>query len=122
MMADIFQQLLGPRPSLTIDIEQGFVTGLWVAGRRPDMIIQDFDLGASAPDASLDAFGAPFVSVNWHLPPTRPGRITEAGGVLDDQESLRRLAGKLLARIDALAVSGLVLTDDDLNGPDGLPR
>ena len=52
MMADIFQQLLGPRPSLTIDIEQGFVTGLWVAGRRPDLIIRDFDLGASTPDAA----------------------------------------------------------------------
>ena len=72
-MADIFQQLLGPRPSLTIDIEQGFVTGLWVAGRRPDLIIRDFDLGASAPDASLDVFGAPFVSINWHLPPWRLG-------------------------------------------------
>jgi ParB family chromosome partitioning protein len=73
MMADIFQQLLGPRPSLTIDIEQGFVTGLWVAGGRPDLIIRDFDLGASAPDASLDVFGAPFVSINWHLPPWRLG-------------------------------------------------
>ena len=73
MMAYIFQQLLGPRPSLTLDIEQGFVTGLWVAGRRPDLIIRDFDLGASAPDASLDVFGAPFVSINWHLPPWRLG-------------------------------------------------
>jgi len=73
MMADIFQQLLGPRPSLTLDIEQGFVTGLWVAGRRPDLIIRDFDLGASAPDASLDVFGAPFVSINWYLPPWRLG-------------------------------------------------
>ena len=73
MMADIFQQLLGPRPSLTLDIEQGFVTGLWVAGRRPDLIIRDFDLGASAPDASLDVFGAPFVAINWHLPPWRLG-------------------------------------------------
>ena len=72
-MADIFQQLLGPRPSLTLDIEQGFVTGIWVAGRRPDLIIRDFDLGASAPDASLDVFGAPFVSVGWHLPPWRLG-------------------------------------------------
>jgi ParB family chromosome partitioning protein len=73
MMADIFQQLLGPRPSLTIDIEQGFVTGLWVAGRRPDLIIRDFDLGASAPDASLDVFGAPYVAINWYLPPWRLG-------------------------------------------------
>jgi ParB family transcriptional regulator, chromosome partitioning protein len=72
-MADIFEQLLGPRPSLTLDIEQGFVTGLWVAGRRPDLIIRDFDLGASAPDASLDYFGAPFVPVNWYLPPWRLG-------------------------------------------------
>ena len=63
----------GPHPSLTLDIEQGFVTGLWVAGRRPDLIIRDFDLGASAPDASLDVFGAPFVSINWHLPPWRLG-------------------------------------------------
>jgi ParB family transcriptional regulator, chromosome partitioning protein len=72
-MLDIFEQILGPRPSLTLDIEQGFVTGLWVAGRRPDLIIRDFDLGASAPDASLDYFGAPFVPINWHLPPWRLG-------------------------------------------------
>ncbi len=73
MMPDIFQQLLGPRPSLTLDIEQGFVTGLWVAGRRPDLIIRDFDLGASAADASHDYFGTPFVAINWHLPPWRLG-------------------------------------------------
>ena len=72
-MPDIFEQLLGPRPALTLDIEQGFVTGLWVAGRRPDLIIRDFDLGASAPDASLDIFGAPYVPINWYLPPWRLG-------------------------------------------------
>lgn len=72
-MPDIFEQLLGPRPSLTLDIEQGFVTGLWVTGRRPDLIIRDFDLGASAADASLDTFGAPYVQINWHLPPWRLG-------------------------------------------------
>jgi len=73
MMADIFEQLLGPRPSLTLDIEQGFVTGIWVAGRRPDIVIRDFDLGASDPDAPRDTFGAPFVPINWHLPPWRLG-------------------------------------------------
>lgn len=72
-MPDVLEQLLGPRPSLMLDIEQGFVTGLWVAGRRPDLIIRDFDLGASAPDASLDYFGAPFVPVHWTLPPWRLG-------------------------------------------------
>ena len=72
-MPDIFERLLGPRPSLTLDIEEGFVTGLWVAGRRPDLIIRDFDLGATASDASLDFFGAPYVPINWHLPPWRLG-------------------------------------------------
>jgi len=72
-MPDIFEQLLGQRPSLTLDIEQGFVTGLWIAGRRPDLIIRDFDLGASAPDASLVYFGAPFVPIKWYLPPWRLG-------------------------------------------------
>jgi ParB family chromosome partitioning protein len=72
-MPDIFEQLLGPRPSLTIDIEQGFVTAIWVEGRCPNVTIRDFDLGASAADASLDTFGAPFVPINWHLPPWRLG-------------------------------------------------
>jgi hypothetical protein len=35
--------------------------------------IRDFDLGASAADASLDYFGAPYVPINWHLPPWRLG-------------------------------------------------
>jgi ParB family chromosome partitioning protein len=72
-MPDIFEQLLGPRPSLTLDIEQGFVTAIWVEGRCPNVTIRDFDLGASVPDASRDFFGAPFVPINWHLPPWRLG-------------------------------------------------
>ena len=72
-MADIFERLLGPRPSLTLDIEQGFVTAIWVDGRCPNVTIRDFDLGASAADASLDHFRAPFVPINWHLPPWRLG-------------------------------------------------
>ena len=72
-MQDIFEQLLGPRPSLTLDIEQGFVTAIWVEGRCPNVTIRDFDLGARAADASLDYFGAPFVPIKWHLPPWRLG-------------------------------------------------
>ena len=70
---DAFERVLGPRPRLTLDIELGFVTAIWVAGRRPDVTIRDFDLGASAPDASLDYFGAPFVPISWSLPPWRLG-------------------------------------------------
>ena len=72
-MPDIFEQLLGPRPSLTLDIEHGFVTGIWVEGRCPNVMIRDFDLGAAVPDASLDVFGEPYVPINWHLPPWRLG-------------------------------------------------
>ena len=70
---DAFEHVLGPRPQLTLDIERGFVIAIWVAGRSPDVTIRDFDLGASASDASLDAFGAPFVPIHWTLPPWRLG-------------------------------------------------
>lgn len=70
---DPFERLLGPRPALTLDIERGFVIALWIGGRRPDLIIRDFDLGAAAPDAARDAFGAPYVPIHWHQPPWRLG-------------------------------------------------
>jgi len=73
MRPDIFEQLLGPRPSLTLDVAQGFVTGIWVAGRRPDIILHDYDWGETAPDAQFDFSGAPFVPVRWDLPPWRLG-------------------------------------------------
>jgi hypothetical protein len=72
-MTDPFARLPGPRPNLTLDIEQGFVTGIWVAGRRPDIVIRDFDFGASDPDAAQDSFGSPFVAINWTLPPWQLG-------------------------------------------------
>jgi len=70
---DPFERVLGPRPRLTLDIEQGFVTAIWVAGRRPDLLIRDFDLGASTADAAHDYFGAPFVPIRWTLPPWQIG-------------------------------------------------
>ena len=70
---DPFDRVLGPRPRLTLDIERGFVIAIWVAGRRPEVLIRDFDLGASAPDAACDFFGAPYVPVHWSLPPWRLG-------------------------------------------------
>jgi ParB family chromosome partitioning protein len=70
---DAFERVLGPRPQLTLDIERGFVIAIWVQGRCPDVTIRDFDLGASATDASLDTFGAPYVPINWSLPPWRLG-------------------------------------------------
>lgn len=73
MMPDMFEQLLGPRPSLTLDIERGLVTAIWVDGRCPNVTIRDFDLGAGHPGAPLDYFGAPFVRVRWPLPPWQLG-------------------------------------------------
>lgn len=69
----MFEQLLGPRPSLTLDIERGFVTAIWVAGRRPDVTLRDYDLGETEPDAVRDAYGALYVPINWYQPPWRLG-------------------------------------------------
>ena len=50
-------------------------------------------------------------------------RLAEAVGKASDaQAAARRRVVDVLARIDALAVTGPILTDDDLCGPDGLPR
>ena len=50
-------------------------------------------------------------------------RLAEAvGKEADAQAAARRRVVDVLARIDALAVTGPILTDDDLCGPDGLPR
>ena len=50
-------------------------------------------------------------------------RLAEAvGKAVDAQAAARRRVVDVLARIDALAVTGPILTDDDLCGPDGLPR
>ncbi|MFN7056459.1 hypothetical protein [Hyphomonas sp.] len=76
---DDFERLLGPRPQLTLDIEQGFLTAIWVAGRRPDIAIRDYDLGACDPDPALDAFGARYVPINWYLPPWRLGLALAPG-------------------------------------------
>lgn len=46
----------------------------------------------------------------------------EPGKVTDAQAAAQRRVADVLARIDALAVTGPILTDDDLYGPDGLPR
>lgn len=70
---DDFERLLGPRPALTLDIERGFVTRLWVAGRRPDILIRDYDLGVFEPDATFDPFGGRYVPINWVLPPWQLG-------------------------------------------------
>ncbi|MFN3313583.1 MAG: hypothetical protein ACK46Q_08960 [Hyphomonas sp.] len=72
-MTDVFERRLGPRPSLTLDIERGFVTAIWVEGRRPDVTLRDYDLGQSDPDAVRDPQGALYVPINWYRPPWRLG-------------------------------------------------
>ena len=50
-------------------------------------------------------------------------RLAEAvGNKADAQAAARRRVVGVLARIDALAVTGPMLKDDDVCGPDGLPR
>ena len=46
----------------------------------------------------------------------------EVGKASDVQAAAQRRVLDVLAQIDALGVTGPILTDDDLYGPDGLPR
>jgi len=50
-------------------------------------------------------------------------RLQEGSGKASDaQAAAQQRVLDVLARIDALAVTRSILTDDDLYGPDGLPR
>ena len=80
---DDFERLLGPRPQHTLDIERGFVTAIWIAGRRPGIAIRDYDLGACKPGAALDSFGARCAAINWYLPPWRLGLALAPGGLVE---------------------------------------
>ena len=62
---DIFTRLLGPRPSLTLVIEDQMVTEIWVQGRAPDISIRDYDWGQTDLHPKLDRDGYPFTPIKW---------------------------------------------------------
>ena len=88
------------------------MTGMPIQIRNPD-VVRDIRaladrLGLSMTEVVADA--------------VRRRLQEELGKASDAQAAAQRRVADVLARIDALAVTGPVLTDDDLYGPDGLPR
>ena len=63
--SDGFTRLLGPRPSLTLVIENQMVTEIWVSGRAPDISIRDYDWGETDTLPTLDRDGYPFTLIKW---------------------------------------------------------
>lgn len=62
------EHLIGPRPKLTLVIEDNFVAEIWVEGRAPIITIQDYDWGQTDPDPVIDAEGFAFSPINWRGP------------------------------------------------------
>jgi hypothetical protein len=88
------------------------MTGMPIQIRNPDVVR---DIRALA-----DRLGLPMTEVVADA--VRRRLQEELGKASDAQAAAQRRVADVLARIDALAVTGPVLTDDDLYGPDGLPR
>lgn len=62
------EQALGPRPILTLVIEDMFVREIWVGGRAPIIKIHDYDWGAHDPLAIIDREGFAYAPINWNGP------------------------------------------------------
>jgi hypothetical protein len=88
------------------------MTGVPIQIRNPDVVR---DIRALA-----DRLGLPMTEVVADA--VRRRLQEELGKASDAQAAAQRRVADVLARIDALAVTGPVLTDEDLYGPDGLPR
>ena len=59
------EKILGPRPGLTLVIENRQVAEIWVAGRCPHITIRDYDWGKTDSRPCLDRDGDPFTPITW---------------------------------------------------------
>ncbi|WP_341197228.1 ParB/RepB/Spo0J family partition protein [Hyphomonas chukchiensis] len=62
------EHILGPRPRLTLVVEESRVVEIWVDGRAPLIGLHDYDWAETDPDASRDEEGFPFIPINWKGP------------------------------------------------------
>lgn len=62
------EQMLGPRPRLTLVICDMAVREIWVEGRAPLITVHDYDWGETDPDPAFDEEGSAFSSINWRGP------------------------------------------------------
>jgi|19_taG_2_1085344.scaffolds.fasta_scaffold00008_180 ParB family chromosome partitioning protein len=62
------EHILGPRPRLTLVVEESRVVEIWVDGRAPLIALHDYDWGETDRRASRDAEGFPFTPIIWKGP------------------------------------------------------
>lgn len=59
---------LGPRPRLTLVIQDSKIVEIWVEGRAPIITVHDYDWGETDPDPTLDEEGYAFSPITWSRP------------------------------------------------------
>jgi ParB family transcriptional regulator, chromosome partitioning protein len=60
--------ILGPRPRMTLVVEDARIVEIWVEGRAPLIAVRDYDWGETDPGASRDEDGIPFTDITWRGP------------------------------------------------------
>jgi ParB family transcriptional regulator, chromosome partitioning protein len=62
------ERILGPRPQITLVVEDDRVVEIWVAGRTPRIAIRDYDWGRTDPAPAFDGEGFPYSNIHWSGP------------------------------------------------------
>lgn len=62
------ERILGPRPDLTLVVEDDRIVEIWVAGRAPRIAIRDYDWGRTDPAPAFDREGFPYSDIHWSGP------------------------------------------------------
>lgn len=62
------ERILGPRPEMTLVVEDDRVVEIRVAGRAPRIAIRDYDWGRTDPESAFDEEGFPYCDIHWSGP------------------------------------------------------
>ncbi|MBB41553.1 MAG: hypothetical protein CMF01_15850, partial [Hyphomonas sp.] len=62
------ERILGPRPEITLVVEDDRVVEIWVGGRAPRIAIRDCDWGRTDPAPAFDREGFPYSDIHWSGP------------------------------------------------------
>lgn len=64
----MLDHILGPRPRMTLVVENARIVEIWVEGRAPLIAVRDYDWGETDPEARRDEDGVSFSDINWRGP------------------------------------------------------
>jgi ParB family chromosome partitioning protein len=62
------ERVLGPRPQMTLVVEDARIVEIWVAGRAPRIRVRDYDWGRTDPVPAFDRDGFPYCDIHWSGP------------------------------------------------------